>query len=284
MSSKSWKKSNCHPSRKKNKESCFNKDDLLLMKNKWNQLNPDKKIYTENPESIYKELKLKYEKECDRDSCILKKLTNSDIKKLESIFAPSNPPEWNKNPHEWLSNFDIEAVMKQYQETYPYFEFIGSSSINFDTKVGGSCVCNHLCNFQLKEKLNKGIHKIGISFNLDRHDQKGSHWVSLFIDCHPKYLYYFDSTGDKCPQDIQRFVAKVVQQAKELNHNYAFYQNHPFEHQMGDSECGMYSLYFLIHMLEGEADHRSWNKKRIKDDDVFQYRSRYFNNDQTTNP
>jgi hypothetical protein len=269
-----FKKINCHPSRKKQKETCLLNNELLILKEKWNKLNPNNKIYTDNPHSIYKELKLKFEKECDRESCWIKKLSATDIIKFESIFAPIRPKDWDKDEHTWLSNFDIESVMKQYEKTYPNFKFIGSSSINFDTKIGDNCVCNHLCNFKLNDELNKGINKIGISFNLDRHDQKGSHWVSLYIDCDAKYIYYYDSTGDKCPEDIERFVKKVQTQSGQ---QYVFYQNHPFEHQMGDTECGMYSLYFLIHMLEGESNLETWKQNRVKDDDVFKYRKIYFN-------
>ena len=37
------------------------------------------------------------------------------------------------------------------------------------------------------------IFQIGIVFNLDKHDQEGSHWVSMFIDLKRDGIYYFDS-------------------------------------------------------------------------------------------
>ena len=35
--------------------------------------------------------------------------------------------------------------------------------------------------------------KIGVIFNLDKHDQSGSHWVAMFIDLENKFFFYFDS-------------------------------------------------------------------------------------------
>uniref|UniRef100_A0A6C0H5C6 Ubiquitin-like protease family profile domain-containing protein n=1 Tax=viral metagenome TaxID=1070528 RepID=A0A6C0H5C6_9ZZZZ len=269
---------NCHPTRKKNKNTCFTNNELIELKNIWNNNNPDKKIYTNIPNLIYNELKIKFKNECDRESCWIDKLSANDKLKFNSIFSPKKPKEWNKNPNTWLSNYDIESVMQQYQETYPHFEFIGSSSLDYDTKIGNNCVCNHLCNFQLSKKIKNGINKIGISFNLDTHDKSGSHWVSLFIDITNHYIYYFDSTGEQIPENIMKFVKTVQQQAKDIGKNFKFYQNHPFEHQMGNTECGIYSLYFLIHMLEEPQSFKNiWTKKKISDKYIEQFRNIYFN-------
>ena len=46
----------------------------------------------------------------------------------------------------------------------------------------GKCVWEELCKFELEKQIEKGKNKIGIIFNLDKHYQSGSHWVSLFID------------------------------------------------------------------------------------------------------
>ena len=64
------------------------------------------------------------------------------------------------------------------------------------------------------------------------------------------------------------------------------HKNHPFEHQTGDTECGMYALFFIITLLTQnyEGKHHSMDElikmfksKRIPDDYVFNYRKIYFN-------
>ena len=72
-------------------------------------------------------------------------------------FAPESPPEWKKNPNEWLSSIDIIDVMKQYEKAYKCFDFIGPSPIDFDTrKLYGECVWNELCNFNIADQLKNG--------------------------------------------------------------------------------------------------------------------------------
>ena len=40
-------------------------------------------------------------------------------------------------------------------------------------------MCFHIV---LNHFISKKINKIGIIFNLDKHDESGSHWVSMFIN------------------------------------------------------------------------------------------------------
>ena len=103
--------------------------------------------------------------------------------KLKKSFKPIKPKSWNSNKFEWLSTTDIENVIKQYENEYPNFRFIGAVPIDFDSTYGvGQCIVNELCKINLKKMLLAKIFQIGIVFNLDKHDQDGSHWVSMFID------------------------------------------------------------------------------------------------------
>ena len=39
-----------------------------------------------------------------------------------------------------------------------------------------------LCEFSLKDTMQNNKTKIGIIFNLDKHNKPGSHWVAMFIN------------------------------------------------------------------------------------------------------
>ena len=41
------------------------------------------------------------------------------------------PVAWRKDPDKWLDSNDIENVMKQYEEAFPYFDFMGPFPIDF---------------------------------------------------------------------------------------------------------------------------------------------------------
>ena len=48
------------------------------------------------------------------------------------------------------------------------------------------------------------------------------------------------------------------------------------EHQKKNTECGIYSLYFIIKMIEG-MNFNTLKSKIISDDDIFKYRNEFFN-------
>ena len=54
------------------------------------------------------------------------------------------------------------------------------------------------------------------------------------------------------------------------------------KHQQNDSECGMFSMYFIIKMLEGMTFHKL-NEQRISDEDVFKFRYVFFHPNEQTN-
>ena len=280
-------KLNCSPtSRKKNKKSytCLSDDILHKLRDMWNKRHPDVPIHTSNPEDIWNMLKLYLSNVCNKESCWLKQdFTNGEMKNLISNeYAPESPELWKKNPNEWLSSVDITNVMNQYEKAYPFFNFIGPSPIDYDTRMyDNKCVWNELCNFSLKQEMRKGITKIGVVFNLDPHYKSGSHWVSLFINIPKQFIFFFDSAGDKVPKEITILSNRIIEQGKQLNPpiQFTFDQNHPKEHQFGDTECGMYSLYFIINMLEDKITCDILKRQCIKDKEMEKFRKIYFNPD-----
>jgi hypothetical protein len=224
---------------------------------------------------------------CNKESCWLKqKFVNSKISKeiKSSSFAPEAPSDWKKNPNEWLSSVDILNVMKQYEKAYPCFDFIGPSPIDYDThKLYGECVWEELCHFNLAKEIKNGRFKIGVVFNLDPHYKGGSHWVSLYINIKRGQIFYFDSAGDPIPRQIMKFVKMVQKQGAELTTGkkivFKFDQNYPVEHQYGNTECGIYSLYFIVHMLEDKHTAEYFKTHIMKDQYMEKFRKVYFNQD-----
>lgn len=287
-------KMNCNPNvsgKTVNGDTCYTKDVLLKIRDEYNKKHTgSNKIKTNEPNKIWYELKEKLVF-CDKEDCWLKEL-NDDILKgniTEYIFAPYSPPEWEDNPNEWLSNIDILNVLQQYEKKYKNFKFLGPSPINFDEKQNSKnyCIEEYVCRLSLREQINNGINKIAIVFNLDRHDQPGSHWVSLFIDLECKYIFYFDSAGNKIPREIEILKDRLIKEVLNTNTKLHYYDNENIDHQKGGSECGMYSLFFIITMLTGETKFDKnmntnmkinlFQKKRIPDKYVEQYRNIYFN-------
>jgi len=281
------------------KKSCLTPDILVKIKNEYNKDHPNNEIESKDPREIWNTLnnRLTKEKECKNEKCWLSEIDDIRLRKeIEThIFAPEQPPEWKTNPDEWLSNYDIFNVIRQYEETYPDFKFMGPTTIDFDTRLpekNNQCVEHSLCEFDLKEDIEKGIQHFACVFNLDKHYQSGSHWVSIFIDIPEKVIIYFDSAGaTNIPKEINILVKRLQKQASELDEPFSFryYNNGRLRHQNGGTECGMYAIFFIITMLTGKTPFYKkrvlsmkqrldlFLKKKIPDEVVFDYRDLYFN-------
>jgi hypothetical protein len=274
----------CSPKEKNkiNDFTCYTDCSLYKLRDLWNMRHPDSTIKTNDPKEIWNQLNDYLSNVCNKESCWLKQnfVSNNIDNEMKESFAPESPKEWKKNPNEWLSSIDIMKVMKQYEAAYKCFDFIGPSPIDYDTKkLYGECVWDELCHFSLSDQIKKGKTKIGVIFNLDPHNLGGSHWVSLFINIIKKRIFFFDSAGDKIPPKIMEFVNKIIQQGKLLNKpiNFIFDQNYPVEHQYGNTECGMYSIFFIVHMLEDKITEHYLKTHVLKDAYMQKFRKIYFN-------
>jgi hypothetical protein len=278
------KKVNCSPKPKGEMKdfTCYTDNSLYKLRDLWNARHPDSKINSSSTQEIHDLLSKKLSNVCNTESCWLKQKAvfgpvSSDF---SDSFAPESPPEWKKNPNEWLSSEDIINVMKQYEKAYKCFDFLGPSPIDFDTKkLYGECVWDELCNFSLENQLKKGKTKIGVIFNTDPHNKPGKHWISLFINIKKKKIFFFDSTGDKAPVQIKKFIDRIKKQGLALNPKIQFTSdnNEGIEHQYGATECGVYSLFFIVHMLEDKTTEHYLKTHILKDEYMEKFRHIYFN-------
>ena len=287
------KKQNCSPyvNGKLNLgHSCFTKKTLNHLKSAYNNKQPNNIITASDPKIIWESLSQKIP-ECDQESCWLTLVDNTRLRdKLKTeLFAPPQPKEWSKNKNTWLSNYDINHVISQYEASDSSFVFIGPTSVDFTQKIeNNKCVCQRLCDFSLADEMGRGMTCFGIIFNLDVHTGPGTHWVSLFCDLRTKsspFLLYFNSTGELPPPEIKQFTQQIDNQAKELSIPLTIYEN-TIEHQQTNTECGMYSLFMIITMLTKKIKKKQVSQQtllnlflqqRIPDKHVESFRNIYFN-------
>jgi hypothetical protein len=277
---KTKKNASCSPASSLHKitpQSCFTEQTTIEMKNAYNEENPMSSIHAETPQQIIRSLKDRHG--CREDRCLVNQIKNKKVRENieKHIFLPKQPPEWKKKPNEWLSNFDILDVLRQYEEAFPAFHFIGPVPIDFDKALNGSCVAEELCSFRVEVEKSKQKTQIGIIFNLDKHDEPGSHWVSMYMDLEDSIIYYFDSASTEVPPEIAVLNDRIIRE----NPEFTFLSNR-VEHQRGNTECGMYSLYFIIHMLLSKnrkrlfQSHFNSGKHKITDKQIQEYRNIYF--------
>jgi hypothetical protein len=225
MSSKKY----CSPKNRKNTATCFTDNSLIKIVDEYNNNHTDKiyipnkktKLSTSDRERIWKTIKqkLKNETSCNEDYCYLetdtiKKINDYEINK--NTFVPEKPIEWYDSPNEWLSNYDIMDVMKQYEDGTDFI-FFGPTPIDFDERINfNSCVNQDLCTINLNDIIKNGKTKVGVIFNLDPHTKSGSHWTALFIDINKGGIYYFDSYGIQPPNEVKKLMNRVREQGNKL--------------------------------------------------------------------
>ena len=215
-------------------------------------------------------------KDHSKERCLLE---NSDIPDNEKAYLqkkylrPPRPDVWEKDPDQWLDSNNITDVMKQYEDTYKDFKFLGVLPIDFaapDPYKGGDgkCIVNTICDLKLPELEKSGISRLAAVVNLDPHFKDGSHWVGIFIDLRPsiRKVYYFDSYGIKPPQQIATLMRSLTLQDPDLTLEV---NGRRFQYQ--GSECGMYSLYFIIRMLDG-ANFGEFCHQVIPDEEMIRLR------------
>ena len=165
----------------------------------------------------------------------------------------------NKHYNKWLNTKDINAVLQQYQEVYKTFNFLGALPSDFYKIVKIKWI------YAYKYK------KIGIVFNLDEHNKTGSHWVSFLIDNTLKSIEYYDSVGDKPNKNIEEFIHKI---SKLFKNKYTVKINN-LKNQYGNSECGVYAMYYIIERLSGNSFEKI-TSNIIKDDEIKKFRKHFF--------
>jgi hypothetical protein len=88
---------------------------------------------------------------------------------------------------------------------------------------------------------------------------------------------FFDSASSSVPKRISKFVNNVKQQG--LNENIKFkYNSNKKINQIVGTECGVYSIHFIIEMLkQPDKAMPVFLHQKISDKEVEKYRNVYFN-------
>lgn len=266
-------------------ESCLTKPLLLDLRDEYNKDHPTNKIVDDKPIIIWHELKTRMS-ECADDRCLLTEIDDAAKRKQwkQKLFAPEHPPDWLKDPKEWLSNHDIDSVMPQYEEKYANFKYLGTTSIDYDYKYSdGECIEDRLCLFDLEKEIKAGKCRFASVFNLDKHTKGGSHWVTLYFDTEFTTIVFFDSARGRVPKQIRKFIKRVMRQGLQMKPKIVFdFKTAKSSHQRGDAECGVYAIYFIVEMLN---DHRNLGRfinGKILDRDMNQERFNIFNSPSET--
>lgn len=304
----------CSPTSKYTQSSCISYANLKELAQIYNKVNPDKKIKISNSKAdLVRDLGKAFSTDSQR-----KWLNRPQFKQLvqKTDVEDEIKPYGSKYKNNWLSNFDIDKVMEQYAQKYDYFVYLLTAPIDFaEPKV--KVMYDNIADTDFYQLYQQGYRCVANVFNLDKHNQGGSHWVSIFVDMrdpedvkryHPenykKYftdarhnynnlsVEYFDSVGADAdykglpPPEIENFLKKIQNDyltriATKKQQQYGGtapkldFRYNTVKHQQKNTECGVYSLNFIIERLQG-IPYSVATGKRKSDEYIREFRRQYF--------
>lgn len=201
-------------------------------------------------------------------------------RKIKAKFRTETPKKWLEKGQErtWLTNRDIDHVMKQYNNTH--FVYMGAMPVDFATVLpNGSCVRQGMCKFDLKKLKNKSF---AFVFNLDVHSGSGTHWTALYGSAdssNVKYgVFFFCSYGRQPPFQVKMFMDELVTWMEQMHPGIPLSLGYNQKrYQRKNSECGMFSCAFLIRCLENDSETYKDALGTMGDDEnMFQLRKLLF--------
>lgn len=265
--------------------SCVTLQILIEMVNAYNKnagssaIMTYPKLDTLNPKKYKKYLLSEFNKrmggKCESQKCWseqdfvenMKKTARDELQKY--TFRPEGP----QGKFEWLNTLNITDVLTQSEKKYQNFKYLGTVPIDFDKfeRFGFK-------NLNFGELIEKNKFQIGAVFNLDKHNESGSHWVAMYANLKEGQVLFFDSYGTRPDKRIRAFMRRVslyctdVLKIKNTKVDY-----NKIRHQYGNSECGVYSINFIKRMLRGDTFEDICNSK-TSDEKINKCRRVYFGN------
>lgn len=263
-----------------NQMTCYSLRKLKKMADSYNKYYPQSipiSYSGMNADELWTELQKRLSKECgNNEVCWVRQpfaKKSGDTELLKFTFKPPKP----KGKYMWLSTSDIEDVMKQYEAAYPEFKFIGPVPIDF-MKVMPDLVL-----LDFAKLLKNGITKIGIIFNTDPSYRDGEHWISMFINLSPPKpsISFYDSVAIcPAPSEVRKYIDYIIGQTDKLQKvwgakcNFTINCNN-VKHQRKNSECGVYSMFYITESLRGKS-FKQISNNIIRDEEMNANRDKFF--------
>jgi hypothetical protein len=183
-----------------------------------------------------------------------------NVRDLDTRFKAKGP--WDST--NWLDNKNIDDVLQRYARKFPRFYHCEFQMRDFAAQPG-----NELAVLDFVD-LSKKYDAFGVVLNTDLTNSPGEHWVCCFVDFRGKTVEYFDSAGQPPKTEFLEFCIKT---ASELGFRDVMVTK--VQHQTGQTECGIYSLFYILCRLHGVA-YKQFEYKRIPDDVMIDFRKYLF--------
>lgn len=211
----------------------------------------------------------------------------------EVRFKPKGP----RSSDSLLNNTNIDQVLQEWATQFSDFFNYDYNMIDFE-RTGGSLAridVARILEGTARQSLGKYVGGItarpcrtfGCVLNTDVSTGRGKHWVALFGDCRGTgewSVEYFDSVGNPPPTAVTRWLEETAARLRSVRADapqkfgsapVAAIPLTAVRHQNSQTECGVYTLYYIRRRLEG-AKYSEFLGTRISDAAMLAFRKHLF--------
>ena len=278
-------KKHCSPKKDKLDYTCLSRKAIVKIAKSLNKLPNISVTYKKRPvKNIYSQICKIMETHfnCKNEACwlnirnLMNSLSDSDRDYFQRHFRPHMPKDIVDDYTKWISNYDIEAVLNQYDRESDDIYSYGAVPIDFKKcEVSGD-----LCKIDINKHKKYGQTKLAMVFNTDDSSGPGRHWMAMYVDILGKNLnnqpgiYFFDSFASSPMKEIKELIETIKQQGSKNNIDFIVAIN-DISFQRNNFSCGFYCMHFLENMLQEIPFHR-YLKSGINDEKMIKYRNQCY--------
>jgi hypothetical protein len=266
---------------------CSTKETVAAMEKHLQKKNVDTtmlKTAKDIVETVKKDLK------CNTEECILKNplFVKDEIKSIVNESLDRIKPEGPANSTRLLNNENIDNVLKKltkqhtcfYHMDFQMIDFAGEKNYSGEWAIKNNRKISptHLGKIDMtKDVVTEGYKTFGVVMNTDVRTGGGIHWFSLFCDFRttPYTVEYFNSSGNKPVKQIQDWLIKTEENLKSAGHNAKVVVLSGLSHQKSETECGLYSLYYIWNRIK-KVPAENFQQKKVPDSMMYAFRKQCF--------
>lgn len=244
--------------------SCFTTQVVIELVRAFNKAHPNDAIRektwpteAEYRKDLLGKLGKKLERPCGNDERCW--LTQDFIKYMkpeyqQEALQDTHRPHGPGGQFKWLGTTNIAEVMEQYESVYDDFYFLGAVPADFDELNDAGARKVKYMGFPeeyIESLITDGNKKrFGMIFNTDGWRKSGQHWISAYADLNTGIVAFFDSVAN-APDPRTRILLKRFEDVFKRHGVTAQYKENHTKFQYKDSECGVYSINFILRMVDG---------------------------------
>jgi hypothetical protein len=229
---------------------------------------------------------------CNTEECILKdpSFVKNNIRVIVNESLDRIKPVGPADSTKLLNNDNIDTVLKKltkrhkgfYHMDFQMIDFAGEKNTNGEWVVnrGQKIVPTSLGKIDMvADVINKGFKTFGVVMNTDVRTGGGIHWFALFVCCRSNVctIEYFNSSGNKPVKQIQDWIIKTEENINSSGICKAsvIILSGVVHQIQSQTECGLYSLYYIWNRLNG-IPAMNFQNKRVPDSHMIKWRRQVF--------